>query len=542
MIEFKNKFPRMYIGERCVGLYNNDESGLPGVFTSESARLGEFMRRLRNIVHDTRRLVFINGKMLACTNNWIRDNVHQMKAFRHWDTKMRDFLNFIIETQREDGQYYELIKQLDDYHWKFVNEDCRIIYPEDNVALVRLELEADIEYLVVEGAVYCYKVFGDKDWLSRILPKLEKGIDYVTSDPKRWDESHGLVKRPFTIDTWDFAFRQPGNDRRINDDTYMAIMHGDNSGVYAAMQSLAWFNEKLGNAEKAAEWRKRAQTIRENMFKYLWNGRFFMHELYLGHGGADNLERERLSLSNTYDMNRGVTTLEQSRSIINEYMERRKTTKAFAEWFSIDPPYENGDDWCGHAPGSYVNGAISPFTAGELARAAFDNGFEEYGWDIITRFMKLCERDGSIYFLYSPETELSQGGGPSGWGAAALLNAIDEGLAGIVDTDTGYRELSFSPRFPVTGYEELRYLTGYEVTDTLIDIRYILTDKGMRYDVIAPSEKISAHILLPTGKECAELFVNGESVGFTPVTVGESHYIDAETTAGGRTSFEIIFK
>ncbi len=532
----------MYIGDKKVGLYNNDESGLPGIFTSDGSRLGKFMHGLRNIVSDDRRLVLIDGKMLACSNNWIRDNVHQMKAYRHWDTKMRDFLNFIIETQREDGQYYELIKQLDDYHWKFVNEDCRIIYPEDNVALVRLELEADIEYLVVEGAVFCFKVFGDEGWLARILPKLEKGIDYVTSDPKRWDDSHGLVKRPFTIDTWDFAFRQPGNDRRINDDTYMAIMHGDNSGVYAAMQSLAWFNDKLGNGDKAAKWRERANKLRENMFRYLWNGKFFLHELYLGHDGADNLESKRLSLSNTYDMNRGVTTLEQSRSIINEYMERRKTTKAFAEWFSIDPPYENADDWCGHAPGSYVNGAISPFTAGELAKAAFDNGCEEYGWDILTRFMKLYERDGSIFFLYSPETELSQGGGPSGWGAAALLYAIDEGLAGVVDKDTCYRELSFSPRFPVTGYEELRYLTGYEATNALIDVKYIVTDKGMRYDVSAPSKKITAHILLPKGKSCEKLLINGECAEFISNTVGSSSYVDAETAADGKTSFEILFK
>lgn len=34
-----------------------------------------------------------------------------------------------------------------------VDEDCRVMYPDDNLTLVRLELEADIEYLVVEGTV-----------------------------------------------------------------------------------------------------------------------------------------------------------------------------------------------------------------------------------------------------------------------------------------------------------------------------------------------------------------------------------------------------
>ncbi len=152
------------------------------------------------------------------------------------------------------------------------------------------------------------------------------------------------------------------------------------------MNQLAWLNRRLGNTEKASEWEKRAEEIKNNMFKHLWNGRFFIHQYHLNHTGADDLERTWLSLSNAYDINRGVTDLKQAQSIIDEYISRRKTTEAFAEWFSIDPPYENFNR---HKAGKYVNGAISPFTAGELAKAAFNNGYEEYGWDIITRFIEL---------------------------------------------------------------------------------------------------------------------------------------------------------
>ena len=176
--------------------------------------------------------------------NWIRDHVHTMKAMRHWEYDLDTFLNFIIDTQRADGQFYELIKQMDDHHWALVNDDCRVFYPEDNLSLVRLELEADIEYLVVEGATYLYKTNGDDAWLSRVLPALERGIDYITSDEKRWDKEHGLVMRPFTIDTWDFT--NENKNRLINEDEPMSIMHGDNSGVYAAMHQLAWFNRRLG--------------------------------------------------------------------------------------------------------------------------------------------------------------------------------------------------------------------------------------------------------------------------------------------------------
>lgn len=545
MIDFEYKLPAMNIEGRRNGTYNNIELGFPSVLTTLDSKLGMFIRALRNSINNERTLVFIDGKILMCDKNWIRDHVHVMKAMRHWDYNLDSFLNFIIDTQREDGQFYELIKQYDDRHWAMVNEDCYVMYPEDNLSLVRLELEADIEYLVVEGAMYLYRTTGDNAWLEKVLPKLEKGIDYVTSDAKRWDVEHGLVKRPFTIDTWDFEYdpahdRHGARDRRVREDSMMSIMHGDNSGVYQAMNQLAWFNRRLGREEKAKKWEARAEQLKENMFKYLWNGRFFMHQLHLGHEGADNLERERLSLSNSYDMNRGVTNLEQSRSIIEEYLRRKETTKCFAEWFSIDPPYEY---FLGQTPGRYVNGAISPFTAGELAKAAFNNGYEKYGWDIISRFMKLVERDGQAYFLYDVDSKPQPEGGPSSWGAAALISAIDEGLAGINDLGVNYDEIYFTPRFPVTYYTELRYFTGYEVSGAMVDVRYILKDNGMRYDVYSPAKKMKVHILLPEGKKCSKLLLNGQEAAFEAVKVADSDYVDFEIREikDTKVSVEILF-
>lgn len=539
MIEFEHKLPAMNIGGRHNGTYNNRELGFPSVMTTLDPRLGLFLHQLRCAITAERSLVFIDGKIMMVDKNWIRDHVHTMKAMRHWEYDLSTFLDFIIETQRADGQYYELIKQMDDHHWALVGDDCRVFYPEDNLSLVRLELEADIEYLVVEGATYLYKTNGDDAWLSRVLPALERGIDYITSDEKRWDKEHGLVKRPFTIDTWDFT--NENKNRSINDDEPMSIMHGDNSGVYQAMQQLSWFNRRLGREEKAKEWEARAAALAENMRSYLWNGSFFIHQLHLGHDGLDALEYERLSLSNTYDINRGVTALAESRAIIEEYMRRRETTAHFAEWFTIDPPYADG--FYTHKAGKYVNGAISPFTAGELAKAAFCNGYEEYGWDIISRFMELVERDGTTYFLYHTDSAPQPEMGPSAWGVAALISAVDEGLAGIVDLGVNYDEILFAPRFPVTPYTELRYLTGYEVSKTLVDVRYILKEEGMRYDLYSPAKTVRAHILLPKGANCRALLVNGIAADYETEAVGESVYVNAICTPkDGKLSLVLLWK
>jgi hypothetical protein len=364
----------------------------------------------------------------------------------------------------------------------------------------------------------------------------------MTSDPKRWDKAHGLCMRPYTIDTWDFT-NDPlsGSNRSVILTEPMAIMHGDNSGVFQAMNQLAWINERFGNAAKASEWRARAATLKANMFKHLWNGTFFCHQLPLNCEPLDAHEKERLSLSMSYALNRGILTTEQKRAVVAEYKARRKTTKVFSEWFTIDPAYS--PSFKGYKPGQYVNGALSPFTAGELARGAFECGEEAYGWDILDRVAKMVKRDdGKLFFLYEPTTGEPQGRGPSAWGAAAILAAVDEGLAGVQDLDAQYRKMRFAPRWAVTPFREGRYLTGYEASHKTVDVRWIFTEKGFRYHLLSPAKTISAHLLVPSGKTPKTLLVNGAETAFALSTVGESRYVDVVVVScDGTTDLEVIY-
>ena len=546
-IPFEHPLPAQNIDGRHNGTYNNVELAIPGVLTTLDTDLGMMMKWLRDNVQSGRHTVFVEGQAIPTYKNWIRDHVHTMKAFRHWEYNLRSYLDFTIAHQRRDGSYYELIKQMDDPHWSFVAEDDVVFFPEDNLYLARLDIESDIEYLVVEGAAEYYKATADRRWLRHNLPKLEKGIQYSTSNPKRWEPELGLVKRAYTIDTWDFTYLNSSiTDRRITGDTPMAVMHGDNSGVYQAMRQLAWMNEELGHRSKARQWREEAEGLRQNAITHLWNGKYFTHQLPLGCQPVDDKEDIRLTLSNAYDINRGFTTLEQSRSIVEEYMHRRDTTSAFAEWFTIDPPYE---PWFGevkvHPANTYINGCVTSFTAGELAKAAFSCGHEAYGWDILRRvYEQMVEDGGNIYFLYNRFTKKPEDAkvGPAAWGAAAVLSAIDEGLAGIEDLGCRYRRLGFSPRWPVTPYKELRYFSGYEVNGDVVDVRYILTGKGMRYCVDSPAREISAHILLPEGASASTVLLNGKPVEFRDVLVGDSHYIDFSARGlHGRADIEILF-
>lgn len=545
VIRFANPLPRRWSSFGPCSVNNNPEFAVPGVIAANAKDIGFFMKKLRDTVADNRRLVNVDGKWIVCNHNWIRDHTHQMKGWCHWERDCRSFIDLILDNQREDGMFYELIKQLDDSHANMVDATSRKVFEEDNYALARLDLEADVEYLTVEAVHRYWRMTGDDGWMARALPRLEKAIEWQTNDPRHFNRKHGLYVRPFTIDTWDFVpTGVTGQDRRIHPWEPLPAMHGDNTGIYQAMNQLAAMNDRLDRRDRADGWRARAAELKTNIMRELWNGRYFIHQKFFdGERGIDNFEDVRLSLSDAYALNRGILSLAERQSIVDEYQSRRKTTKAFAEWFTVDPPYV--PRFGRHPAGEYVNGAISPFTAGELALGAFGCGREVYGWDILERFMRKVERDGNVYFLYNPANgeSISASIGPSAWGAAALLNALDEGLAGIVNVGFGYDEIAFSPRWPVTPYTELRYITGYESVGRFVDCRHVRTEKGMRYLLKSPARRVVAHMLLPVGREAAELRINGRRAAFSVSSVGMSSYIDAETVPeGGVSDFGILFK
>ena len=543
-VAFTQALPRMRearTGKTC-GRFNNKDLAMPGVLTTGDPTWGDFLHLLRNTINGERSLVFVDGRKMMVNKNWIRDHVHVLKAMRHWEYDYAGYVDFTLAHQRADGCILELVKQADDRHWRYAAPESRKFFPDDNLAMCRLDIEADVEYLLVEGATYCYRISGDDAWLARALPRLEKAIDYVTSDPKRWDAAHGLVKRGYTIDTWDFTYEPASvTNRTLTAATPQAIMHGDNSGVYQAMAQLAWLNDRLGRTAKAAAWRARADALKAAMYKHLWNGRFFFHQLPLNVPPVDAHERERLSLSAAYDMNRGLMPVADCRKTIEEYRARRRTTDCFAEWFTVDPPYDF--TFARHPRGDYVNGGVCLFTAGELAKAALENGYEAYGWDILVRVKEMAARDGTLYFLYdrTTATSINAALGPSAWGAASVLSAFDEALAGVRDVGVRYDAIRFSPRWPVTGLDEVRYFTGYEAADAVVDVRYVRRANGLRYLVRAPAKALAAHILLPSGAAAREVWLNGAPRAFETTAVGDSRYVDFETEGTGTYDIEILF-
>jgi hypothetical protein len=249
------------------------------------------------------------------------------------------------------------------------------------------------------------------------------------------------------------------------------------------------------------------------------------------------------------DINRGAATHEKAVSIIEEYRRRRSETDAFAEWFSIDPPFPDGvfgDEKL--VAGAYVNGGIMPLVGGELARAAFDHGFEEYGVDILKRYHSLVAEKGESYLWYFPdgtpasvETSTSPEAEPTdGWGSSAMLYALIAGLAGVEDVGKSFDKVRLSPRWPAAGVEEAEVRTCYASSGSEFGYSYRQNANGIEMVADAAAD-VHFHVLLPSGASPRAVRVGGAEPAYESVKVRESRYVDFAAHLAGEVKIEIDF-
>jgi len=473
---------------------------------------------------------------------WIRDHSDMLRAFRYFETDVTSAVQHFADTQAESGRVF-------DYVTTFPEKPGE---RENWTKYVRVPVEADVEYRFVKAAFLAWQACGDDGWMRGLLPKLEKALLYVQDHPWYWDSTHGLVKRAYTIDTWDFAYTARRHDWlqfQITDDTYWGLMHGDSSGYCESCRLLAVLQRRLGDPARAAWWDATAAAVRESLNRTCWNGRFYTHFVKLTPvtiPGVD--ETEQLSLSNPMAVNRGAATHEQAVSILREYLRRRAGTGAFAEWFSIDPPFPDGvfgDDRL--VAGAYCNGGIMPLVGGELARAAFDHGFEAYGADILRRYHDLIVTKGETYLWYFPDgtpASVDRSTSPDalptdGWGSSAMLWALVEGLAGLVDAGRGWDRLSIAPRWLAAEIEEAEMSVGYPASARGVGYQFRALRGSITLEVEADGAHVRFHVLLPAGARARAVTAGSACVPFNDVAVEGSRYADFEAPVDGSKLFRV---
>ena len=257
---------------------------------------------------------------------WLRDHVYQMRGARYFDGELTSTLDAFATLQDPNGSFPDYLPRAP---W--------------TTTAYRTPVESDVEFLFIQGVYQAWQAGAGDDFARRHLDGMRRAATYSLQDPWRWDPVRGLVRRPFTIDTWDFEVLPGGGPHHeITPATRWGIFHGDNTGMAQSLRMLATLEERVGDPALAGVWRTVADGIMERLNAVSWNGNFYRHFVFDQpteiHGVDVN---QQLSLSNAYALNRGVLTGAQQEAIIQSYISRRRPG-AFAEWYSIDPAFPVG--------------------------------------------------------------------------------------------------------------------------------------------------------------------------------------------------------
>jgi hypothetical protein len=347
--------------------------------------------------------------------SWIRDHVHSLKGLKYFYPELKSGIDLYADFQRDDGMIWDNIgrrtKEKSGWDLRFAYD--RFILPiEDNTyEFKRIPVENDVEYLFIEGLYYTWKATGDSVWMASKLNHALKAIRYSTTDPYRWSRRYQLLKRGFTIDTWDFQsdsdivrYIGAADDAMAidKDKTRFGIMFGDNTGMAMSCRYLAEMLEHAGRQPEAQQVRQLGKTLMTRLNQLAWNGQFFTHHIPEDPTVQRDLgvdQSQQVSLSNAYSINRDLTH-EQCVAIIETYQRIRQSMPSSSpgEWYSIYPPFQKGFRL---QPWVYMNGGVTAVVAGELAHGAFEHGFEAYGVEILERLLELArQQDNYLPCVY----------------------------------------------------------------------------------------------------------------------------------------------
>jgi hypothetical protein len=356
-----------------------------------------------------------NGRTYRYFVNWVLDNNNTMKGMQYFSPYSRDLVDLFRENQKSDGMIWSFVQpDSGDYHYFETAYSYLGYFNRDKGAwFVRQPNENHVEYNYVNMIYQHWKASGDIEWMKGNLDCASRALDFCVTDTLHWSKRFQLLKRPYCIDSWDFQVDDEYTPPAplsptmvvVPGKTKYGIFFGDNTGYFDACNQLAEMFDFSGLNEKAKKYRVRGNEILERLTALTWNGKYFTHFIEEDPNVKRKLgvnEKSQIAQGNMYSLNRGLTH-DMNVAIIKTYLDLRTKLPVGSpgEWYSIYPPFENGFDhhdekW------QYMNGGMAGHAIGEMARGAYENGYETYASDILDSMLMLIKKYGNrLWFAYT---------------------------------------------------------------------------------------------------------------------------------------------
>ena len=145
-----------------------------------------------------------NGDRYRFFVPWGLDHFHTMKGLKYFYGFGEEFVDLMRKAQRQDGMIWSFVEHMHmDY---FRTRDAKTGYTQkiDDKYFVRQPTENHPEYIFVKIIYQCWKSSGNDAWMKMNLEAAARALNYGINDPARWSTRFGLLKRVYTIDSWDF--------------------------------------------------------------------------------------------------------------------------------------------------------------------------------------------------------------------------------------------------------------------------------------------------------------------------------------------------
>jgi hypothetical protein len=145
--------------------------------------------------------------------------------------------------------------------------------------------------------------------------------------------------------------------------------------------------------------------------------------------------------------------------------------------------------------------------------------------------------DQEVYF---PSSILSHGI-PDMWGASAVVYALIEGLAGVVDSSTAYKTAVVSPRWSSAGVNNAEVCVKTPASGGYVKYSYDQQGKkSIKITVTGNAVNMTISVLMHRGFSPNKVTVNGQAVQFKKKTVEKSVYVEVELSGPKVNSVEIL--
>jgi hypothetical protein len=356
-----------------------------------------------------------NGNQYRYFVNWVLDNNNTARGMQYFSPYSRDLVDLLRENQQPDGMIWSFVRpDEDDYHYFETAYTYLGYFDRGNGAwFVRQPAENHVEYNYVNMMYQHWKASGDNEWMKMNLSCAMRALDYCVTDTLKWSRRFQLLKRPYCIDSWDFQVDDEYTPEAplsptmvvVPGKTKFGIFFGDNTGYFDACNQLAEMLDFAGQKDNAEKYRDRGKEILARIIDLSWNGKYFTHFIDEDPSVKRNLgvdEKSQIAQGNMYSLNRGLPH-DMNVAIINTYLELRKRLPEGSpgEWYAIYPPFEKGfgihdEKW------QYMNGGVAGHAIGEMARGAYENGYENYASDVMLRMLELIRKGGNrLWFAYT---------------------------------------------------------------------------------------------------------------------------------------------